>query len=832
MSYSKSGNNFLLDIMIAGDQKLTDFLQSRPCDEELGESLEIYEQHLDKIGQLTQKIKDDLRCCHIHYQSDLLSSKLPIKTLSEININEDDKIREFCEDLVYLCNAKLNDTHLRGFANAYQVVDSLYVNYNMAKTLLRYNIVDKAFEFYDKALKSALFSIDKFWNNKESIYACSELIFDIVSSELFNSSTCDGRLLGKILEYSYLLLSRVILWPEDSDNRFDDFEMPITYRHKISSLNKRAEILLKHRDYFKDLTPSYSTPETLSVADYSLAHDLAFIGKQTGLKSLFKRDAKKLYSILSKENIRPFATSITDGKNDSVEMAHRFYKKLKKSTYQLDEKEYKFICNLFKDIINEIHVPINKIDKNHIQRYLLDNDIKYFYHFTERENIESIKRNGGICSLKYCLLNAIEVSTKGDMTLLRDTDASFGLEDYVRLSFCERHPLIKKRQSAGADLVILKIKIDIAWRYDTLYSDRDAASNKHQHGNTIEDLKKVRISAIRKKDLEEWDPDYEFNQAEVMVKSIVPIEYIENIDSPIELTQDEIFYSVGTNITIDKVQKAINTIIFLSDLFRNSSFLLTFEDGRNDKKCMTMYSFASILGYLFEEEYSFGDYFSSVDKSIEQHYAIIKSTLSVPEYRNKAISDLSNNWSSILQTILEIQNSNTEGSRTFIDLQPEIDNVTEIIEIISGTKCRKPTIGYMKVNESQRSQFNIDAFTHLVEEAEYNPFMITTEPTLQNFPPLPNLINDFRLDILNLCNKSELRHISRIQILTNYVYNLIESYYKDAGYVPKNTVDAIIEQCYQAIKATEHGWYIPSLDEMKFKVYSLLFHKKNNSQFV
>ena len=73
MSYSKSGNNFLLDIMIAGDQKLTDFLQSRPSDEELGESLEIYEQHLDKIGQLTQKIKDDLRCCHIHYQSELLT---------------------------------------------------------------------------------------------------------------------------------------------------------------------------------------------------------------------------------------------------------------------------------------------------------------------------------------------------------------------------------------------------------------------------------------------------------------------------------------------------------------------------------------------------------------------------------------------------------------------------------------------------------------------------------------------------------------------------------------------------------------------------------------
>ena len=65
--------------------------------------------------------------------------------------------------------------------------------------------------------------------------------------------------------------------------------------------------------------------------------------------------------------------------------------------------------------------------------------------------------------------------------------------------------------------------------------------------------------------------------------------------------------------------------------------------------------------------------------------------------------------------------------------------------------------------------------------------------------------------------------IDIIQIFIKYVYSLVVSYYENAGYVPKNTVDAIIEQCHKAVKGTRYGWYIPTLDEMKYKVYSTLF---------
>jgi hypothetical protein len=287
-------NNWYIDLAIASDRDLAGYLQSRPHDEELGESLDLYEQKLRKEGKLTEKAKKDIRSIHLQYISSLKDSDLAIKTVSDVYTEEDDMLQGFCEDQVVLYKTTLEESHIRSFADAYQTVESPYVTYNMARTLLRYHVMDKSMKYYQKSLRSSLYSIDRFWNNKEAVYACTELLFDVVSSERFNITNCNDALLGKVLEYTYLLLSRVVLWPDDTDERFDEFDVPITYRHKISSLNKRAEILLKHKDYFKELVPSYSTPETLSIADYSLSHDHAFMGNHIGTKSLFKLECATL----------------------------------------------------------------------------------------------------------------------------------------------------------------------------------------------------------------------------------------------------------------------------------------------------------------------------------------------------------------------------------------------------------------------------------------------------------------------------------------------------------------------------------------------------------
>lgn len=201
----------------------------------------------------------------------------------------------------------------------------------------------------------------------------------------------------------------------------------------------------------------------------------------------------------------------------------------------------------------------------------------------------------------------------------------------------------------------------------------------------------------------------------------------------------------------------------------------------------------------------------------------MKITLLDTENRLKAISDLANNWSDILQTILEIQTSNTNDSKDFIELQPEITHVTRVIEEISGSKCRKPIIGYVKTSDPRKSQFNQDAFTEMVEEATYNPFRITAKPELQRFPPFPDCVERFKIELLSIYNDSSSNRGREIEIFISYVVNIVESYYENTGFVPKNTVDSIVEQCDQAIKGSSFAWHLPTLDEKKYKVYLCLF---------
>ena len=112
-------------------------------------------------------------------------------------------------------------------------------------------------------------------------------------------------------------------------------------------------------------------------------------------------------------------------------------------------------------------------------------------------------------------------------------DMRYGLQDFVRLSFCNDHPMAYRHKMNGVQLILLKIDIEVAtWKY-TLFSDRNAADSGHHHGGTIEDLKKVDFDAVKRNYVRRDDPDFKPHQAEVMVKTFVPLKYIKNIDSPL-----------------------------------------------------------------------------------------------------------------------------------------------------------------------------------------------------------------------------------------------------------------------------------------------------------
>lgn len=158
--------------------------------------------------------------------------------------------------------------------------------------------------------------------------------------------------------------------------------------------------------------------------------------------------------------------------------------------------------------------------------------VKYFYHFTDERNINSIKKLGGLYSWYYCAQHGIEIPNPGGDPQSRNLDTKYDLQDYVRLSFCNDHPMAYRKHKEGATLVLLKIKIDVATFRDTMFSDINAADSDHTHGSDLVDLQRVNIGATQKSFVSRNDPDFHTHQAECMVKTFIPIEYIENINNP------------------------------------------------------------------------------------------------------------------------------------------------------------------------------------------------------------------------------------------------------------------------------------------------------------
>lgn len=174
------------------------------------------------------------------------------------------------------------------------------------------------------------------------------------------------------------------------------------------------------------------------------------------------------------------------------------------------------------------HVSHNmKSNASSYIEYLKTNRINHLYHFTDRRNLQSIKDRGGLFSWKYCVDNNIEIPFPGGGEESRSLDLRHGLSDYVRLSFCTEHPMAYVLRSIkNYDIIILRVKIDVVGLEGTLFSDINATDNNHHHGGTIEDLKRINLDATQQEYVGRSSEFFKQHQAEVMVKTFIPLEYI------------------------------------------------------------------------------------------------------------------------------------------------------------------------------------------------------------------------------------------------------------------------------------------------------------------
>jgi len=165
------------------------------------------------------------------------------------------------------------------------------------------------------------------------------------------------------------------------------------------------------------------------------------------------------------------------------------------------------------------------------QRVLQENGITAFYHFTDFQNLKSIKDNNGLYSWHYADSNEIIINFPGGDTLSRDLDKRYGLQDYVRVSFCTNHPMQYRLEQRGRNLALLKVDIEVAYYENTIFCNINATDSNHQKGNHIEDLERIRFSATKRTFVSREDPDFKHHQAEVLVKTWIPLEQITNINA-------------------------------------------------------------------------------------------------------------------------------------------------------------------------------------------------------------------------------------------------------------------------------------------------------------
>ncbi len=160
--------------------------------------------------------------------------------------------------------------------------------------------------------------------------------------------------------------------------------------------------------------------------------------------------------------------------------------------------------------------------------------IKKLYHFTDRDNLESIIKNGGLYSWMDCERKGIKINKPGGSTASRQLDSSRNLEDYVRVSFTTQHPMMYVAMKDGriSNPVILEIDLETIYWNETLYANLNAAryTLNPNIGPTISDFKQIHFQSVKVHkhfDLPEVEQPY--FQAEVLVKNFIPLEYIKNI---------------------------------------------------------------------------------------------------------------------------------------------------------------------------------------------------------------------------------------------------------------------------------------------------------------
>ena len=540
---------------------LSEFLKDYSSNPNFTEIISLFEEEHMKELRLQRPMRYIVDSIKRSFQSIMEKRVGALHYVStEHSINDKDLLKDFFKDANNSFFSKdLNREDCQEFLLRYIHSMHPYIDAEIGNRYLKYGQYKVAFIFYTHVFRHIFSSPNLYWHNPEGIFGCASTIETIVNIYYDNVSvseaSVDNSRLAPIAELCYLLASRIVYW--DDLSKLNDFlyveeKLPIRKQDKIHFYSTRVFLLEKFPLVFRAIGLSESDIIYMLLADLYDLHQLAHEENLVGENSLYLQKVNKIittHKVNEGDNIQ---RAYNIGKERCDNFAYSLYLKYTKGEYCLHWEDVRSLLpsqmssdiegipsyspdNIPYILTNEREVNYEtrfKKDRKAIHDYLVSKGIKYFYHFTERNKLPSIIKQGGIISYKKCLDLGIVIPSTSDMSKSRDVDASFDLQDYVRVSYCRYLPKIAERKlDEDKDWVLLRISTEVAELEETMFTDMEATRKEHHHGAQYEDLLKVNIEATQRP-VTELDPEYWQNQAEVMIKERIPMKYILNITNP------------------------------------------------------------------------------------------------------------------------------------------------------------------------------------------------------------------------------------------------------------------------------------------------------------
>lgn len=453
-------------------------------------------------------------------------------------------------------SANLATTPCAEFINKYILCSNPYISSELFLRLFRSDRINVALTSANNAFRYIFSSPNIYWHNKESIFGSVNILYKIVDALGLEGmrawSEKSNKLMNAFIGSLYLLLSRSIYWTDRESikrEKYDSSLLPINIQHKLRAYRLRSRLIENFGELLFGNKASNNDFAVMALSDMLSAHELAYSNGIVGNDSVYKRDSQFLYYKYGLVQVCSFEQAAEKGFTLNDNFSQTMHGRYKLGDFCLNNSEISqcvsFLRSYFQKekkkstdqepayyLRRDNICPKLKEEKAEIRRYLEENGVEYFYHFTEADKIESIIKAGGLLSYKRCLDEGIVLPLREDMALSRDIDAKLGLEDYARLSISSRLPKIDIRKREGANLVMLKVSAEVALFDETLFTDIEATHPQMRYGKMFNDLRAINMEVATKTNVPVNEREFLQQQAEILVRGIIPLKYILNIDNP------------------------------------------------------------------------------------------------------------------------------------------------------------------------------------------------------------------------------------------------------------------------------------------------------------